>query len=168
MENCVPDIVFLDISMPELDGYQAASQITTRFPVTKIIVLTMHNTEEHILPMIKLGVHGYVLKNGGKSEVLRSIYSVLESGQYFGDEITAKIAASKKAKTDTVKLSERELEVLQLVYEGLSTNRISEKLFISPRTVETHRKNLLNKTDSANTAQLIHFAIGHKLLKTQA
>ncbi len=166
MEKQAPDMVLLDISMPEMDGYDTAKAILLRFPKVKIMMLTMHNTEKYLLPFIQLGVHGYVIKNSSKAELLKSIYAVWEKGYYFNQEIAMQVAKAKKEATlPKVSLSERELEVLQLVFKGFSTNQIGEKLFISPRTVETHRKNLLNKTGCSNTAQLIHFALAHHLVK---
>jgi two-component system response regulator DegU len=164
MQTKLPDIVLLDISMPELDGHRTAELILQKFPAVKILMLTMHHSEDHIMPLVKLGVHGYILKNSGKAEVLRAIRTVINTGNYFSPEISAKIAAYKRSAPAPVKISHREKEILQLVFEGLSTNMISEKLFISPRTVETHRKNLLSKTGASNTAQLIHFALEHNLL----
>jgi two-component system response regulator DegU len=163
LKTKTPDIVLLDISMPELNGYDTATQLLRYYPSVKIIILTMHNTEEYIIPMVKLGVHGYILKNAGKTEVLKSIYSVLNTGQYFNEEISKKIKGRKEL-LNNIKLSSRELEILQLIFEGLSTQKISERLFISPRTVETHRKNMLSKTVSVNAAQLIHYALENNLL----
>jgi two-component system, NarL family, response regulator DegU len=166
MQKQIPDVVLLDISMPEMDGTETACIILKRFPSVKIIMLTMHNTQTHILSLLKLGVNGYVIKNSGKVEVVKAIETVLTKGAYLSAGVAIQLdKAQKEEKNRKLLLSEREKEILQLIYEGLSTNRISEKLFISPRTVETHRKNILNKTNTNSAAQLIHFAIENNLLK---
>lgn len=159
------DLVLLDVSMPEMDGYETARLVLQRYPRVKVVMLTMHNTEEHILPLVKLGVHGYVLKNSGKAEVLKAIKQAIQTGGYFSESISHTLAgARRREQENTNLLTHRELEILQLVFEGLSTAKISERLFISPRTVETHRKNILSKTGAANTAQMIHYALTNRLI----
>lgn len=167
LKQHTPDVVLLDISMPEMDGMEAASQILKQHPTVKILVLTMHNTEDYILPLVQKGVHGYVLKNAGRTELLEGIKRIKENGNYYSAEITSKLVNGLRQyeASALVKLSTREAEVLELVMEGLSTAEIADKLFISPRTVETHRSNLLAKTESKNTAQLIKYAQEKGLLR---
>jgi DNA-binding NarL/FixJ family response regulator len=166
-QNHPADVVLLDISMPEMDGEETAARLLKEFPQTKILMLTMHNAVEYIVPLVKMGVHGYLLKNTDKTELINAIKSIHQSGQYFSGEIAQKLAASIRHYDDKqVKLTHRELEVLQLVFDGLSTVEISEKLYLSPRTVETHRSNLLNKTECKNTAQLINYALKNGLVNT--
>lgn len=160
LKNQLADVVLLDITMPEMDGIATAKEIMKLYPKVKIMMLTMHNTIDHVIPMVKMGVHGYVLKNTGKTELINAIKQLHQNGQYYSSEVAAKLAAGiREHEEKTVKLTSREVEVLQLVFEGLSTLEIGEKLFLSPRTIETHRSNLLNKTDTKNTAQLINFAL---------
>lgn len=160
VQNHPPHVVLLDMSMPEMDGEETAQQLLQHYPQVKILMLTMHNTIDIIAPLIKAGVHGYILKNTGKAELITAIRTVVEKGAYFSGEIALKLATElRQYDEQQVKLTPRELEVLQLVFEGLNTTEISERIFLSPRTVETHRSNLLSKTNSKNTAQLIHYAI---------
>ena len=160
------DVVLLDISMPELNGEETAKEIILLYPNTKILMLTMHNTIDYIAPLIKIGVQGYILKNAGKKELLIAIEALVDGKSYYSSEIANTLAKELRQYDDEkVKLSRREIEVLQLVFEGLSTPEIGERIFLSPRTIETHRSNLLTKTNSKNTAQLINFAIRNGFLK---
>lgn len=162
------DMVLLDVSMPEMDGYETARLVLLRHPGVKVVMLTMHNSEEHILPLVQLGVHGYVLKNSGKAEVLKAIRQVAQTGAYFSADIGHKLANARKRQQENANLlTTRELEILQLVFQGLSTAKISERLFISPRTVETHRKNILSKTGATNAAQMIHYALTNRLISPE-
>lgn len=165
LQNQAADVVLLDISMPELDGEETAKEILSKHTKTKILMLTMHNTIEYIAPLIQLGIHGYILKNAGKKELLTAIETLIENNTYYSAEIAAVLATQLKKFNDELKLTQREIEVLQLVFEGLSTTEIGEKIFLSPRTVETHRSNLLAKTNSKNTAQLIQFGLKNGYLQ---
>lgn len=166
LQNQKADIVLLDVSMPELNGEDTARQIIAHYPNTKILMLTMHNTIDFIAPLVKLGVQGYILKNAGKKELLNAIETIAEEGTYYSAEITATLATQlRKYDQDQIQLTKREIEVLQLVFEGLSTTEIGEKIHLSARTVETHRSNLLAKTNSKNTAQLILFGLKKGFLK---
>lgn len=160
LKNQTADVVLLDITMPEMDGMATAEEIIKLYPTVRVMMLTMHNTIDHVVPMVKMGVHGYLLKNTGKTELVNAIKQLYENGQYYSGEVAAKLAAGiREHEEKTIKLTTREKEVLQLVFEGLSTLEISEKLFLSHRTVETHRSNLLSKTETKNTAQLINFGL---------
>lgn len=154
------NVVLLDITMPEMDGMATAEEIIKLYPAVKVMMLTMHNTIDHVVPMVKMGVHGYLLKNTGKTELVNAIKQLHENGQYYSGEVATKLAAGiREHEEKTIKLTAREKEILQLVFDGLSTLEISEKLFLSHRTVETHRSNLLSKTETKNTAQLINFGL---------
>lgn len=166
VQNQVPNVVLLDISMPEMNGEETAKELLKHFPQVKILMLTMHNTIDHIAPLIQIGVHGYALKNTGKAELVTAINTLMEKGNYYSSEIAHKLATELRHFDEAqVKLTPRELEVLQLVFEGLSTTEISERIFLSPRTIETHRSNLLSKTGTNNTARLIHYALKKGLVK---
>lgn len=166
LQNQPAQVVLLDITMPEMNGEEAAKQIIEQYPKTKILMLTMHNTIEHIAPLLNMGVHGYILKNTGKAELLNAIKTLVEGMPYYSSEVAAKLATEiRRYDEQLVKLTNREIEILQLVFEGLSTTEIGERIFLSPRTVETHRSNLLAKTECKNTAQLIHYGLKNGLLK---
>lgn len=160
VQNHTPHMVLLDVSMPEMDGEETAKALIQNHPSIKIMMLTMHNTIDYIAPLIKLGVHGYLLKNTGKAELLTAINTLAQTGSYYTGEVAAKLANELRQYEQTkINLTSREKEILQLIFEGLSTTEIGERIFLSPRTVETHRSNLLNKTGAKNTAQLINFGI---------
>ncbi|KAB2916979.1 MAG: response regulator transcription factor [Bacteroidetes bacterium] len=163
------NVVLLDITMPEMDGMATAEEIMKLYPAVKVMMLTMHNTIDHVVPMVKMGVHGYLLKNTGKTELVNAIKQLHENGQYYSGEVATKLAAGiREHEEKTIKLTAREKEILQLVFDGLSTLEISEKLFLSHRTVETHRSNLLSKTETKNTAQLINFGLKNGYINHKA
>jgi DNA-binding NarL/FixJ family response regulator len=159
------DVVLLDVSMPVMRGEQAAITIMERYPETRIIMLTMHHTDDIVVPLIESGVHGFLLKNSSKKELVEAIRTVFQGGTYFSQEIASRLASRfRKNQARSIQLTKREQEVLQKVFEGLSTAEIAEKLFISPSTVETHRKNLLSKTGCKNSAQLIQFGLANSFI----
>ncbi|WP_298514543.1 response regulator transcription factor [uncultured Kordia sp.] len=166
-----PEVVLLDIRMPVLDGYETAKIILEKYPDMKIVILTMHQEERHIIKMIELGVNGYLMKNASSDEVIECIESVLEYDYYFNNKITnimRKVMMYKGKGTPTTvihDLSERELEVLELICKEYTAKEIGEQLFISFRTVEGHRKNLLSKLNVRNTAGLVVFALKNEIVK---
>jgi two-component system response regulator NreC len=160
-----PDIVLLDISMAGMDGLDCARKIREQFPNIKILVLSMYDTESNLTEMINAGVKGYILKSGSKEELLFAIKRVHSGGMYISsDLILKKIGSSKTAAENassllaSLKISERELEILKLIVKGYTNSEIGKQLFASVRTIETRRKKLLVKTKTSNTAMLIHFA----------
>lgn len=166
-----PEVVLLDIRMPVLDGYETAKKLLEEYPEMKIIILTMHEEERHIIRMIELGVNGYLMKNASPEEVIDCIRCVMEYDYYFNNKITnimRKVMMYKgKRNMDhlTYDLSEREKEVLALICQEYTAKEIGEKLFISFRTVEGHRKKLLSKLNVRNTAGLVVFAIKNEIVK---
>lgn len=173
VEKINPDVVLLDISMPEMDGIEASKIAFKRFPGLKILTLTMFGDEKYYYQMIQYGIKGFVLKSAGISELMKAIKEVAAGGNYFSNELLYKLISnlnsiklaynSKDAAFE--KISKRELEVLQEIAGGLSNDEIGEKLHISPTTVRSHRSNLLLKTGSNNTASLIMYAIKNKLIE---
>ncbi|HCS21910.1 MAG TPA: DNA-binding response regulator [Bacteroidetes bacterium] len=159
LEQKEADLVLMDLSMPQMNGEEASKEILSLYPEMKIIVLTMHHTPDIVLPLVDSGVHGFMLKNSGKSELKTAIAQVMDGDGYFSAEIIRMLTNRKKVQTDEVVLTRREKEILELIYKGMPTAEIAEKLFISPYTVETHRRNLLSKTDTRNATQLINKAI---------
>ncbi|WP_064967024.1 response regulator transcription factor [Tenacibaculum ovolyticum] len=144
------DIAILDIEMPLLSGIEATKIIKNDFPSVKVLILSMYNTEKFVHNVIEIGANGYVLKNKGKEELVLAIKYILEGDEYFGREVEKTFRLSQKKKNDeikNVKLTKREIDVLKLIAFGDTTPIISDKLCIAHSTVETHRRNLIEKTE---------------------
>ncbi|MBN2663141.1 MAG: response regulator transcription factor [Bacteroidales bacterium] len=160
------DLVLLDIEMPEINGIQAATRLLETYPNLKIIALSMYSDEQYYTPMIEVGVKGFLLKNSDFSDVKIAISEVLEGNNYFSPEILKGIVSglnTQKNEKKNKELTKREVEVLLQICKGLSNNEIGDKLFISKRTVDKHRENLLLKTNTKNTAELVIYAIKNKI-----
>lgn len=156
------DLVLLDIEMPEMNGIEAARKALQLNPEIKIIVLSMYSDDSYCATMIDEGASGFLLKNSNFSEVKKAIIDVMEGKNYFSTEILQSIVGRMNRKNQTPvndDLTERELEVLYQICQGRSNPEIAELLTISKRTVDKHRENLLLKTHSKNTANLVVFAI---------
>jgi DNA-binding NarL/FixJ family response regulator len=161
------DLVLMDIDMPVMSGTEAIRLIKREFPDIKVIMLTMHDEKAVIHKLIELGADGYLLKNSSKEELLVCIRGVLRNERYISSEATA-ILLSVDEKKDTGPLSqltEREIEIVKLIADGLSNKEIGDRLFISHRTVDTHRTNLMSKLDVHNVAGIVKFAIVNGLLE---
>lgn len=161
-----PDVVLSDINMPVLNGIDAVKQVLELYPSVKCIILTMHEEREYIINAIKIGVHGYILKNIERLDLEKGIVQVYEGGKYFSPLVTNILAESvvRPEQTAVGELTPREREVLQLVAEGNSTKQVADKLGIGTRTVESHRVNMLKKMKVSNTAELVKKAVEMKLL----
>lgn len=162
------DIVLMDISMPEMDGIVATAEVSARFPATKVIALSMYGEEEYYYSIVDAGAKGFILKDSDIGEVKEAIETVHKGGNYFSQELLYHVIRKIKNREQEVKsssLSKREKEILLKICEGLSNHEIAESLFISKRTVDKHRANLLAKTNSKNTASLILYAIKNKLIE---
>ncbi len=163
-----PDIVFMDIEMPEMNGIDATVNILGHFPGTNIIALSMYADEDYYAKMIEAGARGFVLKNSGIKEVEEAIQQVISGKSYFSQEILSgfiKNMSRKKQKHTSGKLTEREEEVLYLICKGNSNHEIADTLHISKRTVDKHRENLLFKTDSKNTPGLVMYAVKNGIIE---
>lgn len=160
-----PNVVIMDISMPELGGAQATLQITKQFPNAKVLVLSMHKEPEYVIDMLISGASGYLLKDCAFEELARAIRTVTDKKTYLspaisGDVVRDYVHRLEKADfSDAKVLSGREREVLQLMAEGKSTKQIALKLHISAKTVETHRRQIMNKLDIHTVAELTKYAI---------
>ena len=163
-----PDVVIMDIAMPELNGVEATRQIRENCPATKVIILSMHSSSEHIFQALKAGAHGYLLKESAGMEVISAIRVVHSGKRYLSEKIGDQMIDEYIHNREIVetgsplsKLSTREREILQLVVEGKSSADIGRTLFISPKTVETYRSRLMQKLGISDLAGLIRFAMQH-------
>ena len=170
VRKILPDIVLMDIAMPELNGIEATRQISETCPTVKVIMLSMHDSSEHIYQALKAGAKGYLLKESAGKEVVTAVRAVNSGRRYLSDRIEEMViedyvlqrdAAPQKSPLD--KLSDRERQILQLVVEGKSSTEISEILFLSPKTVDTYRSRLMQKLGIRDLPGLVKFAIQHGL-----
>lgn len=155
------DVVLMDINMPVMDGMEATIRIKRTMPDIKILSLTQHNERAMVQKLMDCGSDGYVLKNIDRDELLLAIRKLMTGQKYFSEEVSQKLAEREvltAASGAPAELTDREREILRLISEGLSSKQIGDMLFISSRTVDTHRTNLMNKLDIHNVAGLIRFA----------
>jgi DNA-binding NarL/FixJ family response regulator len=164
-----PDIVLLDISMPRLNGLEAARRIHKALPSSHILVLTMHEDEEYVLKMVRAGVSGYIVKDGAVSELIAAIRAVKSGKTWFGPQASQALAdawqdGAALPDDPLERLTNREREVFLLIIEGKTNSQVSETLGVSPKTVDNHRTRLMEKLGVHNTAELVRFAARHGLL----
>jgi DNA-binding NarL/FixJ family response regulator len=159
----------MDVKMPSLNGVEATKNLTARFPDLKIIALSNYNSEVFISNMLEVGAVCYISKSASPDEIVRNINLVYKNGFYYNDSIMDYMldnTPKNKSFFDSAFLTERESEVLQLICKQKSSTEIGEELFISPRTVDGHRNNLLFKTESKNIVGLVVFAIQNNFFST--
>jgi len=161
-----PDVVLLDLNMPRKDGMETTIELRAKHPDIKILILTMFDQEDYILHLLDLGANGYILKNSAASDVKTAIRTLVEKEFYFTDQISQIMVSGlrKKRKLPPAffagdRLTIREQEVLGLISSELTASEIAEKLFVSVRTIETHRKNLMDKLGAKNTAGIVYRAM---------
>ncbi|RVU02447.1 response regulator transcription factor [Mucilaginibacter limnophilus] len=166
------DILLTDINMPGSNGFELSEQVKLLYPDIKIVVLTMLDSEKHVIKAFKSGASGYLLKNVTAEEMLFAIQHVYTNARYLCIELSLRLLdrllylpnVPEFDNNHHVEFSERELEALELIAQGLTNEEIASKLFTSKRTVEGYRKNMLQKTGTANTAALIRYAIRNKII----
>jgi DNA-binding NarL/FixJ family response regulator len=166
LEREAVDIAVLDVEMPVMNGIEASEIIREKYPDTKILILTMYNDQAFIRKLIEIGASGYILKNKGKEELAEAIKDISEGKTYFGREVTNTLISGiqtvvKNKPAEEIPLTKREIDVVKLIADGKSTPQIAEELFIAHSTVETHRRNLIDKTGVPNSKALIKWAIQH-------
>lgn len=170
LDEINPDVVILDISMPEIDGIALAKAIKEIRPAMCMLCLSMHDDEEHILAMCQAGAQGYLLKNIDNPTLLEAIRKVSTGEMYFTPDVAHRIAQSsetelrRKELIKEVHLTKRELQILELIAKEYTNARIGAALYISESTVETHRKNMLRKTQHNTMVGLLKFALDNKLI----
>lgn len=170
VEQLKPDVVVMDISMPELNGIEAAKQILELNPGINIIILSMYSTSEHVFRALQSGVRGYLLKESAATELVKAIKTVVKGRRYLSQVITDTVVNDylkdhnpDRRKSPLNHLSTREREILQLVVEGKSSAEIGKILFLSTKTIETYRSRMMSKLDIKDLASLVKFAVQHGL-----
>ncbi len=158
------DVILMDINLPDTNGIELCAIITKKHPLVKVIALSTFNQGTYVRKMIESGANGYLLKNADKHEILKAITTVMSGNNYLTIEAEKALRYENDQQNKLPKLTKRELEVLGLIANGLTNHQISEKLFISIDTVDSHRKNLHSKLNVNNTAMLIKFATSNNLL----
>jgi two-component system, NarL family, response regulator NreC len=170
VENLQPDILITDMMMPGLTGLEVTRQVKHRVPKTKIIILSMHASESYVLEALRNGANGYVLKDTVSEELVEAIRDVIAGRRYLSSQLSERAIETYILKAESTpedsydSLTTREREVLKLAAEGSTNNEIAERLFISPRTAETHRANLMKKLALSNHTELIRYAIRRGVL----
>lgn len=171
LKTSQPDVVFIDVSMPEMDGVTAVEKAIAAYPQLKMIALTSYGDEVYYYKMIKAGALGFVLKKAGKDQLEEALHCVMRGESYFPVDMMRKLIFKVSNEGEDaivngeIALSAREKEVLLNICQGYTNNEISEKLFISPKTVENYRSALLQKTGTRNAAHMVMFAIKNKLIE---
>jgi DNA-binding NarL/FixJ family response regulator len=175
LDNTAADVVLMDVQMPVLDGFATMPELRQRFPDVRVLVLSMLDHENYVVRMLEAGALGYVLKNAAISEITYAIRTVAAGMPFLCTEIGMNMLYKAVAQATSLlpddggsragtELTARELEVLKLIAEGMTNGEIADKLFTSKRTIETHRQNIIGKTQAKNTAALIKLAVGRGLI----
>jgi two-component system nitrate/nitrite response regulator NarL len=159
-----PDILITDVGMPDMSGVELSRAVKSKFPAIKILALSMFGDTHIIAEMIDAGISGYILKNSGKKELIEALTKIAEGQNYFGQEITLQLMKSFKRSQEDIKLTDREIEIIRMIEKDMTTKAIADSLFISERTVETHRKNILYKTNTQTVVGLLKYAYDRKII----
>lgn len=160
LQNSLPDVVLMDINMPVIDGVETTRKAIEIHKNLNVIALTMFSDLTHYTQMIQAGVKGFILKKSNKFELQQAIHAVVSGGNYFSQEILQKMAfQSVNYSSDAARLTQREIDVIKLICQGLTSQEISDKLFISQKTVEVHRTNIFRKAEVRNISSLLVWAI---------
>ena len=166
----MPDIVLMDIAMPGMDGIEATHQIKKLYPEVHVLILSQYDSQEYIDPLLKAGASGYVLKNSGGRELISAIRHVADDGAFLEPKVARQVIESytqeiNQIKEDVPHLTDREQQVLELLANGKSNKEIARLLFISPKTVSVHRRNIMTKLGVHNSFELIRYITQHNLIE---
>ena len=164
LQNLKPDVLICDITMPGMTGVEISKLVSKTSPSISILILTMVDTTTVLSELLESGIKGYILKNKGKDELIGGIRAVASGNNYFSPEIMQQILNAAKNLDKPQTLTVREIEIIKLLAQGMSSSQIAAKLFISENTVETHRRNILRKTNSHSTVELINYSRAHHLI----
>ena len=172
LKKSQPDVAILDIALPGMSGIEITKKLHSDFPGIRILILSMHTSEEFIFNAINSGARGYLPKNTSRKELIEAIYAIQRGEEYFAENISNVILKSyiKKSKSDIPEedkeelLSKREIEVLKLFAEGMTNQEIADKLFISIRTVESHKNHIMARLELKTTVDLVKFAIRNNIV----
>lgn len=172
LKKIKPDLVIVDISMKDISGIEVSKKITSLYPEIKIMILSMHTNEEFVINAIKAGVNGYLSKDASRDELLDAIKIIYEGGECYSKLVSDNFLKSyvKKYKAEhslleNKTLTQRELEVLKLAAVGLTNKEIADKLFISNKTVDCHKNNIVQKLKLKNTAEMVLYAVKNKIIE---
>ena len=169
VKTLMPNLVILDLTMPKMNGIEAAKVISEEYPAVKILIFSMHHNKEYIVKSVENGANGYLLKDTGKDELLKAIKVVSEGRKYFPPEISEVIIDELLAKNSETqeetrpifeKITPKEKQILGMIVQGYNSREMADKLFLSIRTVDNHRANMMKKVKAKNTADLVKMAIG--------
>ncbi len=170
LKSNTPDLIITDISMPDISGIEIAHYVSENYPEIKILILSMHSNEEFISKALSVGANGYLPKDTSMSELLEAIHVIYKGDNYFNKNISDTILKSiiNKSKQENAEqnaLTKREKEVIKLVVDGLTNKEIADKLFISIRTVDSHKNNIMQKLNLKSSVELVKYAIKNNLAK---
>ncbi|MFK5883968.1 MAG: response regulator transcription factor [Candidatus Izemoplasma sp.] len=161
------DIILMDITMPEMNGIEATEIITQHYPSINILALTMHTEDAYIMKMTKAGALGYILKDSNREKLIEAIKTVYQKEKYYSNEVSLKLIKLllNKEKTLNSSLSTREIQVIKSISKGHTNKEIGKELYISDRTVESHRRNIIKKLNLKNTVELVRHALKEGIIK---
>ncbi len=164
VQRVQPDVVLMDITMPVLNGLEATRQIKKLFPQVKVVVLTVHSTEEYIFQILRAGASGYVVKQAAVSELVQAIQAVYQGDSFLSPSISRQVVEEYGRRAEAIedkydRLTDREREVLQLIAEGRANREIAQLLHVTVKTVEAHRAHLMDKLGLRSTAELTRYAL---------
>ena len=164
-KSLLPDIILMDINMPEMDGYKASAWLKENYPKIKVLALSMFDDEKAVIGMIKSGACGYVLKESKPREVLEAIQTIFSKGLYINELVSGKLLHSMANQKDAPLLSAREVEFLKLCCSELTYKEIADSMFVSPRTVDNYRESLFQKLNLKSRTGLVLYSIKNQLIQ---